>query len=171
MILVYVDDCLIMGTLVTIINETIGQIESRFKIKTLGYPQKFLGIQVARKLNGGLILYQTDNVIKVLRNYRMEEALAQPTPMVLLGNHKSLKNISLECQFPYKQAIGELLYLANTMQLDIAYAVNYAARFQAAPEDIHYTLVKRILRYLKGNPTLGINNNTNSNIILYPRCK
>jgi hypothetical protein len=164
MIIVYVDDCLITGTSDAVINKTIEAIESRFKIKNLGFPEKFLGIQISRKTNGDLVLHQTDAVNKVLKNYRMEEANAQSTPMIPLGNHKS-DNKKTDFTYSYKQVIGELLYLANTTRLDISFAVNYAARAQANPQDIHFTLVKRILRYLKGNPDDGLHINPDSDVI------
>ena len=36
------------------------------------------------------------------------------------------------------------------------YATCLCARFQADPRDLHLIVVKRILRYLKGTPNLGI---------------
>ena len=48
-----------------------------------------------------------------------------------------------------------LLYLTASRP-DIMYATCLCARFQADPRDIHHVAVKRILRYLKGTPNLGI---------------
>ena len=36
------------------------------------------------------------------------------------------------------------------------YATCLCARFQPVPRDLHLVVVKRILRYLKGTPNLGI---------------
>ncbi|KAL9261956.1 Retrovirus-related Pol polyprotein from transposon RE2-like protein [Drosera capensis] len=40
--------------------------------------------------------------------------------------------------------------------LDIQYAVCVCARYQFDPKESNYTTVKRILRYLKGTPNLGV---------------
>lgn len=39
---------------------------------------------------------------------------------------------------------------------DITYAVNHVAKFCEKPRQIHWTEVKRILRYLQGTPDLGL---------------
>ena len=39
---------------------------------------------------------------------------------------------------------------------DIVFTTFFCARFQANPKQSHFTAVKRILRYLKGTPNLGL---------------
>jgi len=85
----------------------------------------------------------------------MTESNSKPTPMIPLGNHKDLIP-EKDHAFPYKQAVGELLYVANISRPNITFAVNYSARQQTNPMDIHFTLIKRILRYLKHTPNAGI---------------
>ena len=51
--------------------------------------------------------------------------------------------------------IGSLLYLTASRP-DIMFATCMRARYQAAPTDLHYQTVKRIFRYLKGTPNLGL---------------
>jgi hypothetical protein len=51
--------------------------------------------------------------------------------------------------------IGSLLYLTAT-RLDILFSVCLCARFQSDPRESHLTAVKRILKYLKGTPNLGL---------------
>jgi hypothetical protein len=58
--------------------------------------------------------------------------------------------------FPYREAIGSLIYLACLTRPDIAHAVSYCAQFQAAPTQMLVTRIKGILRYLKGTANLGI---------------
>jgi hypothetical protein len=53
-------------------------------------------------------------------------------------------------EYPYLSAIGALMYLANNTRLDIAFAVNYFARHNAAPTMRHWNGIKNILRYLVG---------------------
>ncbi|GJR28467.1 hypothetical protein Tco_1104699 [Tanacetum coccineum] len=55
----------------------------------------------------------------------------------------------------YRSMIGSLMYLTAT-QPDIMFAVCACARFQVSPKTSHLLAVKRIFRYLKGKPSLGL---------------
>lgn len=57
---------------------------------------------------------------------------------------------------PYREAIGSLLYVSQGTRPDIAYAVNFLSRFCEQPKLAHWNAVKRIIRYLKLEPQLGI---------------
>lgn len=63
---------------------------------------------------------------------------------------------SKSATLPYKNAIRSLLYLNMYTHPDIAFAVNYLARFQSDPQNYHWTLVKRVFQYLKGTSTHGL---------------
>ena len=56
----------------------------------------------------------------------------------------------------YQSAVGSLLYLSTRSRPDIAFAVGNAARYCAQPTQLHWSAVKRILRYLKGTTHLGL---------------
>lgn len=68
---------------------------------------------------------------------------------------KSDSKAQLCDQTIYRQAIGELQYLAFTRP-DIAFAVHRLAQFVSNPTEAHWTAVKRVLRYLKGTITHGL---------------
>ncbi|GJY72724.1 putative ribonuclease H-like domain-containing protein [Tanacetum coccineum] len=55
----------------------------------------------------------------------------------------------------YRSMIGSLMYLI-TSKPDIMFAVCACARFQVTPKTSHLNIVKRIFRYLKGQPKLGL---------------
>ncbi|GJX46268.1 putative ribonuclease H-like domain-containing protein [Tanacetum coccineum] len=55
----------------------------------------------------------------------------------------------------YRSMIGSLMYL-TTSRPDIRFAVCACARFQVTPKTSHLLEIKRIFRYLKGKPTLGL---------------
>ena len=59
------------------------------------------------------------------------------------------------CQKLYRGMIGSLLYL-TTSRPDILFNMYICARFQSDPREYHVTAVKRILKYLKGTPNLGL---------------
>ncbi|GJR22571.1 putative ribonuclease H-like domain-containing protein [Tanacetum coccineum] len=55
----------------------------------------------------------------------------------------------------YRSMIGSLMYL-TTSRPDIMFAVCACARFQVTSKTSHLLAIKRIFRYLKGKPTLGL---------------
>ena len=57
---------------------------------------------------------------------------------------------------PYGEAVGSLLYLANTVRLDISFAVNILSRHQINPTEEDWHMVKRVFRYLNGTRRRGL---------------
>ncbi|KAI3672949.1 hypothetical protein L6452_39053 [Arctium lappa] len=55
----------------------------------------------------------------------------------------------------YRSMIGSFMYLTASRP-DIMFPVCVCARFQVRPKQSHYQAVKRIFRYLKGQPRLGL---------------
>nr|GFA08323.1 hypothetical protein [Tanacetum cinerariifolium] len=55
----------------------------------------------------------------------------------------------------YRSIIGSLMYLTSSRP-DIMFAVCACARHQVTPKECHLHAVKRIFRYLKGHPKLGL---------------
>ncbi|GJZ44369.1 retrovirus-related pol polyprotein from transposon TNT 1-94 [Tanacetum coccineum] len=60
----------------------------------------------------------------------------------------------------YRGMIGSLMYLTASRH-DIQFSTCLCARYQANPKESHLIAVKRIFRYLKGTPSLGL---------WYPKC-
>ncbi|KAI3763409.1 hypothetical protein L1987_53867 [Smallanthus sonchifolius] len=58
-------------------------------------------------------------------------------------------------QHLYRSMIGSLMYLTASRP-DIMFAVCQCARYQANPKLSHLNVVKRIFKYLKGKPRLGL---------------
>ena len=52
----------------------------------------------------------------------------------------------------YKSIVGSLNYLVQATRPDIAHAVNVVGRYASNPGPAHMMAVKRILRYLAGQP-------------------
>ena len=55
----------------------------------------------------------------------------------------------------YRGMVGSLLYLTASRP-DIMFSTCLCARFQVDPRESHLIAIKRIFRYLKGTPNLGI---------------
>jgi hypothetical protein len=75
----------------------------------------------------------------------------------------------LRAEYPYISIICALMYLANNIRPDIAFAVNCLARHSAAPTMHHWNSIKNILWYLNDIIDLGLffQRNQESDLIEY----
>ncbi|XVF12260.1 hypothetical protein REPUB_Repub08aG0100200 [Reevesia pubescens] len=55
----------------------------------------------------------------------------------------------------FRSMIGSLFYSVAS-RLDVMFSVCLCARSQSCPQESHFLAVKRILRYLKDTPNLGL---------------
>ncbi|XP_060963364.1 uncharacterized mitochondrial protein AtMg00810-like [Cannabis sativa] len=65
----------------------------------------------------------------------------------------------------YRSTIGALQYLCNTRP-DIGYAINKLSQFLQAPTTVHWSGVKRVLRYLQGMKQQGLHISCSSRLVL-----
>ncbi|GJX03887.1 ribonuclease H-like domain-containing protein [Tanacetum coccineum] len=67
----------------------------------------------------------------------------------------SIGELTFFLRLPVKSMIGSLMYL-TAFRPDIMFVVYACAWFQVTPKVLHLHVVKRIFRYLKGQPKLGL---------------
>ena len=85
----------------------------------------------------------------------MEEVKTMKTPMsssIKLDKDEKGKSIKFTM---YRGMICSLLYLIASRP-DIMYSICLCSRFQSCPKESHLSVVKRILRYLKGTMDIGL---------------
>ena len=61
-----------------------------------------------------------------------------------------------DTEFPYRAAIGMLMYLATSTRPDLAVVVGQLSRFVAHPHTKHIGTLKRALQYVAGTLRNGI---------------
>jgi hypothetical protein len=87
----------------------------------------------------------------------MDQSNPVNTPIESGFIRKKYTGISTEKDIKwYQQAIGSLLYAALLTRPDIACAINILGRYASNPGPEHIQAVKRIFRYLNGNPDYKI---------------
>ncbi|GKE42414.1 putative ribonuclease H-like domain-containing protein, partial [Tanacetum coccineum] len=107
------------------------------------------------KRNDGIFISQDKYVADILKKFDLSSA---KTTRTLIETNKALlkdeeaKDVDVHL---YRSMIGSLMYL-TAFRPDIMFAVCACARFQVTPKVSHLHAVKRIFRYLKGQPKLGL---------------
>ena len=91
----------------------------------------------------------------LLKRFVMDNCKPQASPMgtnIKLDKDESGKCVDTKL---YRSMIGSLLYLTASRP-DILFSVCLCARFQSSPRESHLLATKRIFRYLKDTPSLGL---------------
>jgi len=57
-------------------------------------------------------------------------------------------------QSKYAKIIGSVMFLMNYTRLDIAYAISRLGCYTHNPNSVHWNVLHRLLKYLKGNWSL-----------------
>nr|AAM19019.1 putative polyprotein [Oryza sativa Japonica Group] len=151
----YVDDILIFGTSLNVIEEVKDYLSKSFEMKDLGEADVILNIKLQRGDEGGITLVQSHYVDKVLSRFGYSDCKPAPTPYdpsVLLRKNRRIARDQLR----YSQIIGSLMYLASATRPDISFAVSKLSRFVSNPGDDHWQALERVMRYLKGTMSYGI---------------
>ena len=88
----YVDDILIFGNNINVIEEVKGFLSSNFEMKDLGEANVILNIKLLREENGGVTLMQSHYAEKMLNRFGYSDCTSAPIPydpsMLLRKNQK-----------------------------------------------------------------------------------
>jgi len=151
----YVDDILIFGTNLKVIEEVKSFLSQNFEMKDLGVADVILNIKLLRDDEGGITLLQSHYVDKILSRFGYSDCKICQTPYDPSVLIRKFKGTAID-QLRFSQIIGSLMYLASATRPDIAFAVSKLSRFVANPGDVHWRAVERIMRYLKGTVNHGL---------------
>jgi hypothetical protein len=150
-----VDDILIIGTNIKLINEVKSFLSKSFDMKDLGEADVILNIEL-NKNESGITLSQSHYVKKILSWFGFIDGKSSPIPydpsVILRKNKKEPTN-----QLKYSQIIGSLMYLASAPRPNIYFAVSKLSRFMSNPGIDHWHALEMVMRYLYGTMSYGIN--------------
>ena len=91
----------------------------------------------------------------MLKKFGMNDAKAISIPMGTNDNLDSDASGNMVDQKLYQSMIESLLYV-TTSRPDVMFSACMCARFQSSPRESHLKATKRILRYLKHTPNVGL---------------
>ncbi|GJW22965.1 retrotransposon protein, putative, ty1-copia subclass, partial [Tanacetum coccineum] len=160
-LVLYVDDILLMGNSVTMLQEVKSWLCKCFSMKDLGEAAYILGIKIIRDRSKRLIaLSQSAYLEKILKKFRMENSKKGYTPMMEKPDYrksqgaKTPTEVQRMLRVPYASAIGSIMYAVRCTRPDVAFAQNLCSRFQQNLGEIHWTAVKTILKYLRNTKNM-----------------
>ncbi|GJT69498.1 putative ribonuclease H-like domain-containing protein [Tanacetum coccineum] len=151
---VYVDDIIFGSTKKELCTDFEKLMHKKFQMSSMGELTFFLGLQVTQK-DDGIFISQDKYVDEILKKFGFSTVKTASTPMETskpLLKDAEAEDVDVHL---YRSMIGSLMYL-TAFRPDIMFVVCACARFQVTPKVSHLHDVKRIFRYLKGQPKLGL---------------
>jgi hypothetical protein len=168
-LLLYVDDIILTASTHSLLSSLISKLRQEFAMTDLGPLQHFLGVQV-RRTPTGLFLSQQQYATDILARANMQNCNPCVTPADTRSKLSATdgQRLSSAQATEFRSIAGALQYLTLTRP-DISYAVQQICLFMHSPREPHVSLMKRVLRYLKGTLHYGLSllRSTNTNITAY----
>jgi len=161
-VLVYVDDCIILGKDNLSIDRFIATLTygpEKFAFTDEGSIDKYLGVNIEKLPgNDGFTMSQPHLIQRILEAARIDLRMtnSRPTPVVGPLLSRDEDGPDRKHDWSYRTLTGMLEYLQNTSRPDIAMAVHQCARFNVNPKLCHEQAIKRICKYLLGTMDKGI---------------
>ncbi|KAG5867496.1 Retrovirus-related Pol polyprotein from transposon TNT 1-94, partial [Gonioctena quinquepunctata] len=155
-IVLYVDDGLTVANEKHDLEDFMRELESEFRItwKSAVY---YLGLEIDQREDGSIKISQNTHARKILERLNFSDCKPISTPMLkereILETGKESKKVS---NFPYRQAVGALMYLMLGTRPDLAYSIGFLSRSLENPTAEDVAKVKRVSRYIAGTLDLGI---------------
>nr|GEU32133.1 ribonuclease H-like domain, reverse transcriptase, RNA-dependent DNA polymerase [Tanacetum cinerariifolium] len=132
-----------------------GKIEEEVYVyQPLGFEDLEFLDRVCKK-DDGIFVSQDKYVDEILKKFSFLTVKTTSTPMQTskpVMKDENAKDVDI---YLYRSMIGSLMYLTSSRP-DIMFVVCACARFQVTPKVSHLHAVKRIFRYLQGQPKLGL---------------
>jgi hypothetical protein len=107
-------------------------------------------VLVERREDGAFVLSQGKYLLNVLHRFGMEDCNPCATPCMAKKTIVEASTDLSNATFPFREAVGSLLYLATHTRPEISFTVGMMGRTMAAPSAQDVVAVKRLMRYLMG---------------------
>ncbi|XP_019199896.1 PREDICTED: uncharacterized protein LOC109193509 [Ipomoea nil] len=131
----------------------VAKLAAEFKIRDMGAPSFFLGIETV-PLSDGILLSQRRYIQDILKRAGMVDCKPVSTPVSVVRSDDA-DTTPYADPTHYRSIAGALQYLTVTRP-DLSYAVNRLCQHMQSPTTTDWSLMKRVLRYVKGTLGLGL---------------
>ena len=160
-LLLYVDDLLLLAKSAKLEAEIRDAIFRKYACKELKTDEDgrytFLGVKIKWGPTS-LEFSQREMAEKVLKAFGHEHCRPVKSPMVAPDQTYeggSTKGHAVTKE-NYRSFVGSVMYLAIGTRYDLAYAVSYLSRALDCPEEKHFRMATRLLRYIAGSKDFAL---------------
>ena len=155
MLLIYVDD-LIISSLDPLVGEKLlAKIKSHFEIGEESNLEWYIGMAV-KDTGSSVVLSQSNYIVKAIEKYGYDKKVTADSPMKENYVIEKKPDDELFEEENIRSKIGTLMFTAVCVRPDIAFAVNYLARFTIHPSAEVCKAIDRVFHYLNGTPDYGV---------------
>ena len=135
------------------------KLAATFKIRDLGSPSSFLGIDVCYDSTQRCVaLSQQKYILDLATKFNLPPTLRPVTP-IRSDYYSQLETAHpqpiLE-EVPYRELVGALIFVMVCTRPDVAFAVACLTQYFSAPRALHWEQALRCLGYLVGTSLFGI---------------
>ena len=153
-LLVYVDDIIIFGRTDEDIDRMLNKLKNKFDLKILGKTKRLLGVEFEESREG-MLIHQIPYIKDICDRFKSYNFPISSLPISQTSIYSKTqcpqtKNEMDEMkQYPYRNVLGCLSFLANRTRPDISYAVNIFSQFQNNPGVEHWSGLLKLLGYVR----------------------
>ena len=159
---IHVDNALTVANTKHMLAETRALLHRLFEMKEED-PDWLMNFQlIDDRKRHTVTISQTKYIDTLLKRHRMESCTPVSTPMEasLVLSKKDCPSTDDEkaemAQFPYREVLGAITWLAVVSRPDLAFAASYLGQYSANPGKPHWKALLRVLRYLQGTRELTL---------------
>jgi len=163
-VMFYVDDTLLVGNNMEVIQEVKSQLSSNFDMKDLNATNLILGMEIkTNRANTKLWFNQRKFDETTFQRFNIMQDCTLVKVPILVGTklslekcHKTHEEVGYMFHVPYANVVGCLMYAMASTKPYIAHAMGFLRRYMSKPGKNHWTVVKRVFRYLRGTTNYAI---------------
>ncbi|MBW0572690.1 hypothetical protein O181_112405, partial [Austropuccinia psidii MF-1] len=148
---VHVDDGFIISKSEKVIIVILDKLNNILKLKFKKRPTQHIGYNL-KWCNNELKINQMDLIVKLLRQFGMEDCKSVKTPCngnfpneIGCKSSNAIIKVTL-----FQQAIGSLNYLAHHTRPDVLFTVNQLSKYSTKLSQPHWNALKHLFCYLNG---------------------
>ena len=162
-ILIWVDDLLIMTPMPAERQALVQSLMERYSLRDEGEMEVFLNISIKRSKDK-VLMSMEHYIDNMLSRFGMSEC--NPVKHPIAAKPEAKEGEKDADSTLYRAIVGSCMYLMVCCRPDIALAMSMLSRHLNNPKSTHMEAAKRLLRYLKGTKSKGLNIDAKGQLIL-----
>jgi hypothetical protein len=159
----YVDDMLLIGNNINPIKELKKKLSSKFDMKYLGAMNFIMGMEIKRyQAYRNIWLNQMKYIETILKRLNMQNfkpvkvSIPMGERIIIERCPRTQEEIEDMAHVPYAIFVGSLMYVMVFTRQGIVHVVRVLSRYISTLGKDHWTIVKRVFRYLCGTKYYAI---------------